>query len=104
LHWFRAFIVHLSSIFHCCKSFKKDNTSANPDKLKNGIQNFEGENEKEVLYMFLAKYVRKTHSDSEIKRELKSNEGMSFLDLITPSDIAFWIFNTLLLIISLTIN
>jgi hypothetical protein len=39
--------------------------------------------------MFLGKYVRKTHSDSEIKQELKSNEGMSFLDLITPSDIAF---------------
>ena len=28
-------------------------------------------------------------SDSEIKRELKNNEGMSFLDLIMPSDIAF---------------
>jgi hypothetical protein len=39
--------------------------------------------------MFLAKYVRKTHADCEIKRELKNNEGMSFLDLITPSDIAF---------------
>jgi hypothetical protein len=39
--------------------------------------------------MFLGKYVRKTHADSEIKRELKNNEGMSFLDLITPSDIAF---------------
>jgi len=39
--------------------------------------------------MFLAKYVRKMHSDSEIKRELKNNKGMSFLDLITPSDIAF---------------
>ena len=31
----------------------------------------------------------KTHSDCEIKRELKINEGMSFVDLITPSDIAF---------------
>jgi hypothetical protein len=39
--------------------------------------------------MFLGKYVRKTHSDSEIKWELKNNKGMSFLDLITPSDIAF---------------
>ena len=46
-------------------------------------------NEKELLYMFLAKYIRKTHSDSEIKRELKNNKGMLFLDLITPSDIAF---------------
>ncbi len=39
--------------------------------------------------MFLAKYVRKMHSDSEIKRELKNNKGMSLLDLITPIDIAF---------------
>jgi hypothetical protein len=39
--------------------------------------------------MFLAKYVRKTHLDSEIKRQLKSNEGMSFVDLITSSEIAF---------------
>ena len=67
----------------------KDRKSVNPDKLKDGLQDFESDNEKEVLYMFLAKYVRKTHSDSEIKRELKSNEGMSFIDLITPSDIAF---------------
>ena len=58
----------------------------NPDKLRNGLLDLEGEQEKDMLFMFLAKYVRKTHSDSEIKRELKSNEGMSFLDLIMPSD------------------
>ena len=67
----------------------KDQKGVNPDKLKNGLQDFETDNEKEVLYMVLAKYVRKTHSDSEIKRELNSNEGMSFINLITPSDIAF---------------
>ena len=67
----------------------KDRRSVNPDKLRHGVQEFETDNEKEILYMFLAKYVRKTHADSEIKRELKNNEGMSFLDLITPSDIAF---------------
>ena len=67
----------------------KDQHNINPDKLKNGLRNFGGDKVKELLYMFLAKYVRKTHSDSEIKRQLKSNEGMSFVDLITPSDIAF---------------
>ena len=45
----------------------KDRKSVNPDKLKDGLQDFESNNEKELLYMFLAKYVRKTHSDSEIK-------------------------------------
>jgi hypothetical protein len=67
----------------------KDRKNVNPDKLKNGLRDFGGEQEKEWLYMFLAKYVRKTLSDSEIKRQLKSNKGMSFVDLITPSDIAF---------------
>jgi hypothetical protein len=67
----------------------KDQNNVNPDKLKNGLRDFGGEQEKEWLYMFLAKYVRKTHLDSEIKRQLKSNEGMSFLDFITPIDIAF---------------
>jgi hypothetical protein len=67
----------------------KDRNNVHPDKLKNGLRDFGDEQEMEWLYMFLAKYVRKTHSDSEIKRQLKSNEGMSFLDLITPSDIAF---------------
>ena len=71
------------------KTDDKDRRSVNPDKLRHGVQEFETDNEKEILYMFLAKYVRKTHADSEIKRELKNNEGMSFLDLITPSDIAF---------------
>ncbi len=61
----------------------------NPDKLKNGLQDFRCDKDKEEMFMFLAQYVRKTHSDSEIKRELKSNEGMSVVDLITPSDIAF---------------
>ena len=56
---------------------------------KHGLQEFPSNEDKEVVYSFLAKYVRKTHSDCEIKRELKNNEGMSFVDMITPSDIAF---------------
>ena len=43
----------------------KDRKKVNPDKLRHGVQEFESENDKEILYMFLAKYVRKTHADSE---------------------------------------
>ncbi len=43
----------------------------------------------EILYSFLAKYVRKAHSDSAIKSELKHNKGLLFIDIITSSDIAF---------------
>lgn len=57
--------------------------------MKQGLAEFPTSSDKDVVYSFLAKYVRKTHSDCEIKRELKNNEGMSFVDMITPSDIAF---------------
>jgi hypothetical protein len=33
--------------------------------------------------------VRKVYSDSDIKTDLKNNEGSSFIDKITPNDIAF---------------
>ncbi len=41
------------------------------------------------MYKFFARYVRKVYSDSYIKTDLKNNEGLSFVDKITPSDIAF---------------
>jgi hypothetical protein len=41
------------------------------------------------VYEFFARYVRKVYSDSDIKTDLKNNEGLSFIDRITPSDIAF---------------
>ncbi len=33
----------------------KDRKKVNPDKLRHGVQEFESDNEKEILYMFLAK-------------------------------------------------
>ncbi len=41
------------------------------------------------MYKLFARYVRKVYSDSDIKTDLKNNEGLSFIDKITPSDIAF---------------
>jgi len=71
------------------KTDDKNWDDIDPDKLKYGLQEFPSNEDKEVVYSFLAKYVRKTHSDCEIKRELKNNEGMTFVDMITPSDIAY---------------
>ncbi len=45
--------------------------------------------DKAIVYEFFARYVRKVYSDSDIKTDLKNNEGLSFIDRITPSDIAF---------------
>ncbi len=41
------------------------------------------------MYKFFARYARKVYSDSDIKTDLKNNEGLSFVDKITPSDIVF---------------
>ncbi len=71
------------------KTDDKNRDDIDPDKLKYGLQEFPLNEDKEVVYSFLAKYVRKTHSDCEIKRELKNNKVMSFVDMITPSVIAF---------------
>ncbi len=60
-----------------------------PDKLKKGITNYPFPEEKEILYMFFARYVRKAHSDTAIKSELRNNEGLLFVDIISPSNIAF---------------
>jgi hypothetical protein len=41
------------------------------------------------VYKFFARYVRKVYSDSDIKTDLKNNEGLSFVDRINPSEILF---------------
>ena len=41
------------------------------------------------MYDFLARYKRKVYPDTEIKKDLKNNDGFLFIDKITPSDIAF---------------
>jgi hypothetical protein len=67
----------------------KNRDNVDPDKLKNGITNYPSPEDKEILYMFFARYVRKAHSDSAIKSELRNNAGLSFVDIISPRDIAF---------------
>jgi hypothetical protein len=60
-----------------------------PDKLRNRLNNYILSSDKAIVYKFFARYVRKVYSDSDIKTDLKNNEGLSFIDKITPSDIAF---------------
>ncbi len=60
-----------------------------PDKLRNGLDHYTSSSNKAELYEFLARYVRKVYPDTDIKTDLKNNEGFLFNDKITPSDIAF---------------
>ncbi len=73
----------------CSYTDDKNRDDIDPDKLKNGITDYPSPEEKETLYMFFTRYVRKVHSDSVIKSELRNNEGLSFVDIISPSNIAF---------------
>ena len=45
--------------------------------------------EGEEIYDFLGRYVRRVHSDDFIRRTLKSYPESSFVDVMTPSDIAY---------------
>jgi hypothetical protein len=69
----------------------KNRDDIDPDKLKNGITDYPSPEDKEILYMFFARYVRKAHSDGAIKSELRNNKGLLFIDIISPSNIAFFI-------------
>ena len=42
-----------------------------------------------TVFEFFARYVRKLHSDRYIKKNLKDNPGINFLDMIGPSDVVY---------------
>ncbi len=60
-----------------------------PDMLKEGIKNYMNSMARVYLYKFIARYVRKAHPDSIIMQDLSENLGVSFINMITPSDIAY---------------
>ena len=43
----------------------------------------------DFLFEFFANYVRKVHSDDYIRKSMKGNSGVTFLDIIGPNDIAY---------------
>ncbi len=73
---------------HSCTN-DKNRDNINPDKLKNGITDYPSSEDKEIFYKFFARYVQKAHSDGAIKSELRNNEGLLLIDIISPSNIGF---------------
>ncbi len=57
--------------------------------LKEGMKNYMNSMARVYFYKFIARYVRKVHPDSIIMRDLSENVGVSFIDMITPSNIAY---------------
>ncbi len=56
--------------------------------LQEGMKNHMNSMAWVYLYEFIARYVRKVCPDSMIMRDLSENVGVSFIDMITPTDIA----------------
>ncbi len=85
-----SFIL-LSDTVSQCHYITEDNNRVkiDPDKLRNGLDHYASSSDKAELYKFLARYVWKVNPDTDIKKDLKNNESFSFIDRITPSDIAF---------------
>ncbi len=57
--------------------------------LKEGMKNYMNSMAWVYLYEFIARYVRKVHPNSIITRDLSENVRVSFINMITPSDIAY---------------
>ena len=60
-----------------------------PDRYKDGMTQLINAEIREEFYFFIAHYVWKVFSDSKILKHLKSMPGVSFLDMISTSDIAY---------------
>ncbi len=54
-----------------------------------GVQTIIKEENTPDLFDFLGKYVCKTHTDDLILKKLRASPGISYLDVIRPSDIAY---------------
>ena len=81
-----------SNLFFCLKlNYTGDvvNDEFDPDRYKDGMTPLINAEIREEFYFFIAHYVRKVFSDSKILKHLKSMPGVSFLDMISTSDIAY---------------
>jgi hypothetical protein len=59
------------------------------EHLKGGIAHWHDNGKMDALMEFLVRYVRHVHSDRYHQNLLTENPGATFLDVITPSDIAY---------------
>jgi hypothetical protein len=91
----RLLVTFLTFSFH--KQADPSRETIDPDELIVRLTayntaddtNEDGENNFKPIFDFFARYVRKLHSDRHIKSTLSSSPGMSFLDMISPSNVAY---------------
>ena len=61
----------------------------NPDELSNRVMHWHKNKKMDNLMNFLARYVRSVHADCYFRKVLLNHPGGTYLDVITPSDIAY---------------
>ena len=61
----------------------------NPDNLSNGVMHWHKNKKMDDLMDFLACYVCNVHADHYFRKLLLNLPGATYLDVITPSDIAY---------------
>ena len=54
-----------------------------------GVSTYFKEGTSPKLFDFLGRYVHKTHTDDLISKKLRASQGISYLDVISPGDIAY---------------
>ena len=71
-----SFILFSDTVSQCHYITEDNNgVKIDPDKLRNGLDHYTSSSDKAELYKFLARYVEKVNPDTDIKNDLKSNEG-----------------------------
>jgi hypothetical protein len=80
-----SFILLSDTVLQCCYIAEDNNrVKIDPDDLRNVLDHYTSSSDKAELYKFLARYARKVYPDTDIKKDLKNNEGFVFIDRITP--------------------
>ncbi len=60
-----------------------------PDKYQMGIQRFTEEETLDELFQFIALYIQRLYSDAHLQKNMERFVNKTFLEMITPSDIAY---------------
>ena len=85
------FISNIHNVTQNTCSIIVDGNSAaiDQDNLSNGVMHWHKNKKMDELMDFLSRYVRNVHADCYFEKLLLHNPGCTYLDIITPSDIAY---------------
>ena len=87
---FCLMLLDIDTISAASVKVDKNHAQCNPDMFAAGVSHWQENDVMDELMLFLATYCRNMHdSDQYFKNVLSMNPGASYLDIITPSDVAY---------------